>query len=183
MMLSDRQRLILACEEDEDRVLNRLKLPDGVLAGGSTRKAFKRRFDARVKLSAFEACDEQCFYCNTSIRPVKGRLTWHCDHLTPSSLGGSDKLDNAVAACVPCNTAKRDLFHEQFVLNVVTKARLAALSAPRVCTVRCHAMTEGGKRCKNVAVSAKDLLKSSVDQIKAFPLDSAGLKCWLHRGD
>ena len=107
-----------------------------------------RRFQKSTMTAAFDACGGRCFYCGTQLTLVfvKGSPTWHCDHLMPSSLGGVDADGNAVAACVPCNTAKRDLFHEQFVLNEVTKARLATRDA-KFSYLRCHGWNEDSTRC------------------------------------
>ncbi|NTG86182.1 HNH endonuclease [Agrobacterium rhizogenes] len=44
----------------------------------------------------------RCVYCGDIEGP------FHFDHLFPRSRGGSDKPDNIVIACAPCNLAKGD---------------------------------------------------------------------------
>jgi len=42
----------------------------------------------------------KCTYCGATDVPLV------CDHVIPRGRGGSDQMDNLVAACDPCNTAK-----------------------------------------------------------------------------
>src|SRR5262245_50676297 len=39
----------------------------------------------------------------------------HKDHVTPRAHGGSNRIDNLVLACWPCNTAKRALMYLEFI--------------------------------------------------------------------
>jgi hypothetical protein len=56
--------------------------------------------------------NNKCFYCTQEmIPPAKNKRkhpkkTATADHLIPSSKGGKTTLDNIVAACLGCNTAK-----------------------------------------------------------------------------
>lgn len=45
----------------------------------------------------------RCFYC--------GGLATTADHVMPKALGGTDDPSNLVAACLPCNSSKRDRDH------------------------------------------------------------------------
>lgn len=46
-----------------------------------------------------------CFYCSCKV----SHRTRTLDHLTPCSLGGSDKPENIRLACIECNRAKADM--------------------------------------------------------------------------
>ena len=60
----------------------------------------------------FEKSEGRCFYCGT-VLALDGK--WHADHMKPRALMGPDDLINLVAACVPCNLAKRDRTALEFV--------------------------------------------------------------------
>ena len=47
-----------------------------------------------------------CFYCSIPLRDETGRWRGTRDHLTPVCKGGTDNIDNIVAACWPCNKRK-----------------------------------------------------------------------------
>lgn len=49
----------------------------------------------------------ECHYCGVSIPQV--------EHRTPRSRGGSNRLDNLVLACQPCNSAKGTMTDEEFM--------------------------------------------------------------------
>jgi 5-methylcytosine-specific restriction endonuclease McrA len=49
---------------------------------------------------------ERCYWCTDELRDVDGRWRGTRDHLTPLAKGGTDNIDNIVAACWPCNRAK-----------------------------------------------------------------------------
>lgn len=58
----------------------------------------------REKLRAvFEKTGGFCWYCGVQLQPLG---VWEVEHQTPRSRGGSDSLDNLVAACRPCNARK-----------------------------------------------------------------------------
>lgn len=60
-------------------------------------------YQARVALNrraVFARDGHRCQYC--------GALAENIDHVIPRSKGGPHAWDNVVAACRPCNTAKRD---------------------------------------------------------------------------
>lgn len=69
-----------------------------VVRGGFGRAALP----LAVRQEVFERDGRRCRYCDRAI-------TWadyHCDHVEPVSLGGSDRPSNLAAACVACNLAK-----------------------------------------------------------------------------
>jgi 5-methylcytosine-specific restriction endonuclease McrA len=47
-----------------------------------------------------------CFWCSLPLRDEEGNWRGTRDHLTPLAKGGTDNIDNIVAACWPCNRAK-----------------------------------------------------------------------------
>ena len=51
-----------------------------------------------------------CFYCGSALTMT----TLTADHIKPVLRGGEPTLDNLVAACRPCNTAKGDLSLDAF---------------------------------------------------------------------
>lgn len=53
-----------------------------------------------VSRQVLERDSYQCFYCPSPATTA--------DHIVPKSRGGSDDPSNLVAACRPCNSAKRD---------------------------------------------------------------------------
>ena len=55
-----------------------------------------------------------CHYCSTTLQ-LDG--SWHVEHMLPRALGGADEIGNLVAACVPCNLAKRDRTAIEFVID------------------------------------------------------------------
>lgn len=47
--------------------------------------------------------DSRCYWCSNAVHD-----TYHADHVTPLSRGGSDNPDNIVIACPSCNGSKQD---------------------------------------------------------------------------
>ena len=65
----------------------------------------------------FFRCGMRCFYCckPLSLIPNDGRIEIATkDHLTPTSRGGSDTIDNIVPACFDCNRKKGDMTEPEF---------------------------------------------------------------------
>jgi 5-methylcytosine-specific restriction endonuclease McrA len=60
----------------------------------------------------FERSRGCCHYCRT---PLTLDGQWHVEHMLPRALGGTDDELNLVAACAPCNLAKRDRTALEFV--------------------------------------------------------------------
>lgn len=53
-----------------------------------------------------ERQDGKCAYC---LRPFSAALIATMDHVRPKSKGGTNRMDNLVLACSPCNQLKGDL--------------------------------------------------------------------------
>ncbi|MPY47083.1 HNH endonuclease [Streptomyces acidicola] len=56
----------------------------------------------RLRYEIFRRDNHTCRYCGASAPLVPLRV----DHVTPVALGGTDKADNLVTACEPCNSGK-----------------------------------------------------------------------------
>ncbi len=70
--------------------------------------AQKRKLRARL----FEKQRRRCFYCGIHLaltHDMPGEYAT-LDHIKPRSLGGSNKQDNFVLACEPCNRTKGNTF-------------------------------------------------------------------------
>jgi 5-methylcytosine-specific restriction endonuclease McrA len=92
-----------------------------------------------------------CFYCDKPLRDEQGKWRGTRDHLTPIARGGTDNIDNIVAACWPCNKKKGNrtlgeyrtyLFHEQCKLtpkpSAIPPSTIFAISTeewPPVCVL------------------------------------------------
>jgi 5-methylcytosine-specific restriction endonuclease McrA len=79
---------------------------------------FSRRFEGvqRIRFSpeeyaAAEAAEWRCHYCFSDDSLV-------FDHIHPKSLGGSDDMSNLVPCCNFCNSAKRTMSYDGFLLKV-----------------------------------------------------------------
>lgn len=73
-------------------------------------------YQARVALNrraVFARDGHRCQYCGASAENI--------DHVIPRSKGGRHAWDNVVAACRPCNTAKRDRLLEDSGLKLRTR--------------------------------------------------------------
>lgn len=67
---------------------------------------------SRRRREVFERSGGRCHYCGRAL-DLGG--TWHVEHQMPQALGGTDDVGNLVAACAPCNLAKRDRTAIEFV--------------------------------------------------------------------
>jgi hypothetical protein len=72
----------------------------------------KLRKIGKRALAIFEASDGKCHYCGVELS-LTGK--WHIEHKMPRALFGGSEQSNLVAACVPCNMAKRDRTDLEFV--------------------------------------------------------------------
>lgn len=70
--------------------------------------SFKK--DAKTTLLQF---DPRCYYCNKVLNEETATL----DHFIPKSKGGKDEFDNAVLACVNCNSNKADKLPDKKYIN------------------------------------------------------------------
>lgn len=53
----------------------------------------------------------ECFYCGCGLSVETGTV----DHVIPLSRGGTNRIDNKVLACLPCNSAKADALPEEWI--------------------------------------------------------------------
>lgn len=83
------------------------EMPDPVPGAPVKPKAIPRR-----RREVFDKSDGKCFYCG-KVLSLDGR--WHIEHQMPRALLGPDELPNLVAACAPCNFAKRDRTALEFI--------------------------------------------------------------------
>lgn len=70
-----------------------------------------RKITKRAK-AVFEASEGKCHYCGT-VLTLNGK--WHIEHKFPRALFGGSEQENLVAACAPCNHAKRDKTDLEFI--------------------------------------------------------------------
>jgi hypothetical protein len=75
---------------------------------------------SRRRREVFERSEGRCHYCHACLT-LDGR--WHVEHMVPKALGGEDVAGNLVAACAPCNLAKRDRTALEFVHGLGQGAR------------------------------------------------------------
>lgn len=68
--------------------------------------------------------DHTCAYCSKKGVPL------NVDHVVPRSKGGSNRVSNLVAACIPCNDKKDNLPLEQFAKPEVVERIKRQLKAP-----------------------------------------------------
>ena len=78
----------------------------------ATRPA-RPRPPSRRRREVFARSEGRCHYCRMCLA-LDG--CWHVEHQLPRALGGDDSPSNLVAACAPCNLAKRDRTALEFVL-------------------------------------------------------------------
>jgi hypothetical protein len=109
------------------------------------RAASRAAISSSVRRAVIERDGGRCYYCG---RRFVGKHTGrrpHIDHLTPVRWGGTEELDNLVAACRDCNLEKKD--------------------APTEVCVRCgrhEFRSTGAKLCRHCA---GDLYREFLDQI------------------
>ena len=60
----------------------------------------------QMRALVFERQNGLCFYCGYPLMNAERQFV--LDHLVPSSRGGPDGHQNRVAACRPCDSAKRN---------------------------------------------------------------------------
>jgi hypothetical protein len=72
----------------------------------------------RVTFEALEKQEGRCFYCHAPLSEADATA----DHRQPKSKGGTDRRENIVAACFPCNYAKSDLAESWFFKIINSKS-------------------------------------------------------------
>lgn len=58
--------------------------------------------------TTIESQNNKCYYCGKEL------ISWHQDHKTPLSRGGSDDISNIAISCPSCNLRKRDRTEKEF---------------------------------------------------------------------
>ena len=76
----------------------------------------------KLRLQVLRRDAYTCTYC--------GDVADQVDHVYPKSRGGEDTLDNCVAACAKCNSAKRDKTDTVFLAGASTPPVLGSLLSP-----------------------------------------------------
>ena len=71
--------------------------------GKRPRHHSRKRRTRRIVAALIERDGDLCAYCR---QPFDEERPATVDHVVPRSRGGSNELDNLVAACRPCNQAK-----------------------------------------------------------------------------
>lgn len=73
------------------------------------------------------AQQDRCAYCNCPLEKNPIPAEWHrkatLDHVVPRSSGGAHSLENTVAACLGCNSAKSALSRDEFMANRIDLRR------------------------------------------------------------
>jgi 5-methylcytosine-specific restriction endonuclease McrA len=70
-------------------------------------------YERRQRETIYRRTDGYCHICHKKLAlgnygRTGSRGAWHVDHSLPRAHGGSDHGNNLFAACVSCNTSKRD---------------------------------------------------------------------------
>ncbi len=76
----------------------------------------------KLRLQVLRRDAYTCTYC--------GDVADQVDHVYPKSKGGEDTLDNCVAACAKCNSAKRDKLDTVFLAQASTPPDLGSVLSP-----------------------------------------------------
>jgi hypothetical protein len=83
----------------------------------------KRVTSKRYKFSRFEflalcaAWGWLCFYCGTGVDAFSAEP----DHMTPTSRGGSARIENIAPACKTCNRLKGSMTAEEFLASRISR--------------------------------------------------------------
>ena len=106
-------------ENNPEKVRNRVKEwkknnPNKVRAQCCKRRARKLKAeggftDADIK-NLYATQGARCYYCSTGIEE-----SYHIDHMTPLSRGGTNGPENLCLACAPCNLSKHTKTAEEFM--------------------------------------------------------------------
>ena len=81
-------------------------------AAKQAKKAAIPKKIGRRRRAIFEDSKGKCHYCEAALT-LDG--DWHIEHKFPRALGGTSEPNNLVAACIPCNMAKRDRTDLEFI--------------------------------------------------------------------
>ena len=69
--------------------------------------------------SAWRRSNGHCWYCGLTLDPFD---TFTLDHVVPQSQGGSNAVENLVAACKSCNSSKGQKSVEQYRAYLLKRA-------------------------------------------------------------
>lgn len=129
MVIEPRQGTVLSVAEDKlVAIASARRLLVGLPAAGAANdaswvqigfwpdlpagRALRPRPISRRRQEVFARSEGRCHYCRHPLA-LDGR--WHVEHMVPKALGGEEGPGNLVAACAPCNLAKRDRTALEFV--------------------------------------------------------------------
>jgi 5-methylcytosine-specific restriction endonuclease McrA len=90
----------VSCQDAVEEVSEQSALADAAPPPQHWKGRPPRRMWRQLRQAVLARDEGTCYYCGTR----SGRMT--CDHQIPVSRGGSSTLDNLVAACLNCNSAK-----------------------------------------------------------------------------
>ena len=81
------------------------------------------------RYAIYERDNCQCAYCNCKVIPGKSSTEGKealatLDHIIPRSVGGNNKSDNLVTACVSCNSSRKDTPLFEYLKGDVSKIKL-----------------------------------------------------------
>ncbi len=68
-------------------------------------------YNSKLRSVIWKKTDGQCWYCGDKTAPWD---TFHIDHAYPKSRGGTNKRENLVPACRPCNIRKKNRTVEEY---------------------------------------------------------------------
>ncbi|MEX2658592.1 MAG: HNH endonuclease [Acidimicrobiales bacterium] len=99
LVLAEKADVLHDSEEDMRSERLALKVPSVIRLRYFVKVPFRRR-SALNRRAVFARDGGRCQYCGAAAESI--------DHVVPRAKGGSHTWENVVAACRPCNTAKRD---------------------------------------------------------------------------
>lgn len=128
----------------------------------------------RTRYEVLRRDDFTCRYC----RSKDGELT--VDHVTPVSLGGTDKPDNLVAACRDCNAGKASSGPDGATLDHLDEQRIAYEKARAVIIAR---ETKKAKAKRKVYKQVSEAWGASAPRYADMAPDwRVAVMTWMGRG-
>jgi hypothetical protein len=121
---------------------------------------------------AFLAHDARCVFCPTSstidfTKTLDDYLMSSIDHLVPTALGGANRPDNMVPACIICNFYKKDLVPIDFSSLTETREE----DGKRY--VRATKVEVYIDKMKVIVAAEKAKQKSEFEEFKKYVTDNA----------
>jgi len=92
-----------------------------------------------LRFAVLERDGFACQYCGRKAPEAHLEI----DHIKPVSLGGTDDMDNVVAACKDCNGGKAGRLLREAEANKEIRSRLKALAARRALLLQCVEVEQG----------------------------------------